>query len=165
MKRYILILLLVVAGGGFYYYQMPAKHFDIEGVSFTLIDGRRLSMAQLRGQPVLVTFWATSCVMCIKEIPDLIKLYKKYTPKGLKIIAVAMPYDRPDHVVEMVKLKNLPYPVALDIDAQIVRSFNNVRVTPNHFLIAPDGSIIKHQIGILDLSKTEKLLLKYFNGT
>jgi len=158
MKRFIPILLLLVAGSGVYFYKASPKHPDISKLSFTLIDGRRITMEQLQGKPLLVTFWATTCASCIKEIPDLISLYDKYSEMELEIIAVAMPYDRPDHVLEMVKMHKLPYPIALDIDAKIVRAFGNVRVTPNHFLIAADGNIIKHQIGIIDISATEQLL-------
>lgn len=163
MPRLIPILLLLAAASGFYFYKAPPKHPDIAQVSFTLIDGRRIEMKQLQGRPLLVTFWATTCASCIKEIPDLIKLYDKYSPHGLEIIAVAMPYDRPDHVLEMVKARKLPYPVALDIEAKIVRAFGNVRVTPNNFLIAPDGRIIKHQLGILDVSETEQLLQSIYS--
>lgn len=158
MPRLILILLLLAAAVGVYFYTTSPKHPDISKVSFTLLDGRQFETTQLQGKPLLVTFWATTCASCIKEIPDLIKLYNKYSPRGLEIIAVAMPYDRPDHVLEMVKTRKLPYPVALDIEAKIVRAFGNIRVTPNNFLITPNGKIIKHQIGILDIADTEQLL-------
>ncbi len=158
MPRLILILLLLITAGGFYYYSSMAKYPDITKTDFSLIDGRKISMGQLQGRPVLVTFWATTCTSCIKEIPDLITLYNKYSNQGLEIIAVAMPYDRPDHVLDMVMARKLPYPVALDIDGKIVRAFGNVQVTPNNFIIARNGKIIKHQIGILDMLKTEQLL-------
>jgi len=59
-----------------------------------------------------VTFWATDCPGCIKEIPDLIDLYTQYHKQGLEIIAVAMYYDPPNHVVTMTEEQRLPYDVA-----------------------------------------------------
>lgn len=158
MKRFMVILLLLASGSGIYFYSKISRQPAISGVSFTLIDGRRLNMQQLHGRPLLVTFWATTCASCLKEIPDLVYLYHKYSKKGLQIIAVAMPYDRPDYVLDTAKSYRLPYPVALDIDAKIVREFGNIQVTPNNFLIAPDGSIIEHHIGRLNLAATEQWL-------
>ena len=158
MKYAAPILLILALGSGIYFYSPPDSYPDVTDISYTLIDGRQLAMKQLRGKPVLVTFWATTCISCIKEIPELIRLYERYSPKGLEIIAVAMPYDRPDHVLEFVKNHKLPYQVALDIDARVVRAFGNVRITPNNFFINANGSIIKQHIGILEMNNTEQWL-------
>ena len=154
----IILSLTVVLGGGYYFYSSQPDFPDVRSVRFTLLNGRRIDMPQLSDKTVLVTFWATTCASCIKEVPDLIKLYELYAAKGLEIIAVAMPYDRPDHVLEFTRTRQLPYPVSLDIDAQISRRFGNVRVTPNHFFVNQDGRIIRHQIGILDIPEIEQLL-------
>ena len=158
MKAIIAIVLVIVASLTAHFYIQATALPEVSDVEFTLIDGQRISLRQLRGRSVLVTFWATSCAACIREIPGLISLYKRHSPKDLEIIAVAMPYDRPDHIIAMSKQRQLPYPVALDIDARTVSAFGNVRITPNNFLIGPDGRIIKQQIGILDVAATERLL-------
>lgn len=158
MRIFIILSLLVIIGLTVHLYSPSPNYPDISDVSFTLIDGRRISVKQLQGRPVLVTFWATTCASCIKEIPDLISLYDTYAARGLEIIAVAMPYDRPDHVLEMAEVRKLPYAVALDVDAKVVRAFGNIRITPNNFLIGRNGKIIKHRVGILDMSATGQLL-------
>ncbi|MCK5121992.1 MAG: TlpA family protein disulfide reductase, partial [Methylococcales bacterium] len=91
--------------------------------SFTSITGKKIELAQLQGKPVIITFWATDCPGCIKEIPHLIELYQQFHPKGLEIIAVAMYYDPPSHVVAMTKAKQLPYHVALDLKAEHANAF------------------------------------------
>src|SRR3989344_8833128 len=45
-------------------------------VEFGLLDGSRASLAELRGRPVLLVFWATSCPPCVDEVPDLVKLHQ-----------------------------------------------------------------------------------------
>lgn len=122
-------------------------------VTFKIIDGRSIQLSKLQGQPVLVTFWATSCPGCIREMPHLVELYREFNQQGLEIIGVAMPYDRPDHVQEMVRSKQLPYPIALDVMGEVVNAFGQVRLTPTSFLIAPDGRIVKHKIGEMDMEK------------
>jgi peroxiredoxin len=127
-------------------------------VSFQLIDGRRLHLSRLEGRPVLVTFWSTTCGLCIREMPDLVRLYEQLGPRGLEIVGVAMPYDRPDHVVAMARRKGLNYPVALDIDGEVVRAFGEIRGTPTSFLIDPDGNIRFRRFGPLDPRHLEEQL-------
>lgn len=128
-------------------------------ITFTTLDGEKIELKSLRGKPTLVTFWATSCPGCIKEMPHLIELYHELHAKGLEIIGVAMPYDRPDHVIEMRKRKNIPYPIALDVNGEAVRAFGNVRLTPSSFLINPEGMIVKHKIGEMNIKKVHALIV------
>ncbi len=121
-------------------------------VIFSTFSGKKIALHDLRGKPVLVTFWATDCPGCIQEIPHLIDLYRQYHDQGLQIIAVAMYYDPPNHVVEMTKQQALPYDVALDIQAEHAKAFGDVRLTPTTFLISPAGSITLQKIGVFDIA-------------
>jgi peroxiredoxin len=125
-------------------------------VTFKLIDGRQLATEQLRGRAILVNFWSTSCPSCIAEMPDLVSLHRDFSSRGLTIVGVAMPYDPPNRVLEVVAAHDLPYPIALDLDTHVVRAFGNVRATPTHFLIGPDGLIQDHHVGPLRLEHTRQ---------
>ncbi len=128
-------------------------------IELTTIDGNKIDLKTLKGKPVLVTFWATSCPGCIKEMPHLIELYQELHNKGLEIIGIAMPYDRPDHVLEMRKRKNIPYPIVLDIKGEAVNAFGHVRLTPSSFLINPEGTIVKHKIGEMDMKQIHNMII------
>lgn len=117
------------------------------------LDGRTLSLEQLRGKPVLVTFWATTCPSCVEEIPHLIDLYKTLNPKGLEIIGVAMAYDPPAQVRAMTAQRQIPYPIVLDSQEHIAQAFDNVRLTPTTVLISPEGRIVQYRLGLLDMTK------------
>ena len=117
---------------------------------FQLIDGRKLSLEDLSGRPVFITFWATSCPSCVKEIPLLSRLYRELAPAGLEIIAVAMPYERPDFVLQMKNELAIPYPIALDLQGEAVKAFD-VRFTPSSFLFDEHGHLINHYPGLVDL--------------
>jgi thiol-disulfide isomerase/thioredoxin len=132
--------------------------------TFSTITGQKITLSALRGKPVIVTFWATDCASCIKEIPHLIELYQRYHNQGLEIIAVAMAYDRPNHVLDMTKAQQLPYYVALDMQSENAHAFGDVSLTPTTFLIAPDGSIALQKTGLFDLPEMNSQLSKYIKG-
>lgn len=157
-KIIVLLLVFLVSGAWVITTQKSVTQAGAPDITLQLLDGRKLALSELRGQPVMIVFWATSCVSCIKEIPHFSQLYKTYHSKGLEIIAVAMPYDRPDHVLEMQKEKNIPYPIALDLQSKVVKAFGNIRITPNTFVISPQGHIVKQQIGLWDMNELETLL-------
>lgn len=132
--------------------------------TFSTITGKKIALQDLRGKPVIVTFWATDCASCIKEIPHLIELYQRYHNQGLEIIAVAMAYDLPNHVLDMTKAQQLPYHVALDMQSENAHAFGDVSLTPTTFLIAPDGSIALQKTGLFDLPEMNSQLSKYIKG-
>ena len=136
-----------------YYWLAPDGLKTRPDIGLMTIDGEELRLASLQGRPVLVTFWATTCNSCIREMPHLIELYDELAPLGLEIIGIAMDYDPPNRVVAMRKARNIPYPIALDLNADAARAFGNVRLTPTSFLIAPDGRIVYRKTGSMDMSR------------
>jgi peroxiredoxin len=127
-------------------------------VTFMTTQGKKIALQELRGKAVLVTFWATDCPSCIKEVADFITLYQQFHPRGLEIIAVAMYYDPPSHVVEMTKAKQIPYPVALDLRAELAKAFGFIEFTPTTLLINPQGQIIFKQVGLFNFTDMQNTL-------
>ena len=122
-------------------------------VSISTIDGRSFDSAAVEGRPVLVTFWSTTCLVCLREMPDLEAFYNRLAPLGFEIIAVSMRWDPPDEVVRLARARALPYPVALDVNGTIARAFGDVSVTPTHLLIGPGGEVVFHRTGALDFAE------------
>lgn len=131
-------------------------------LSVTTLTGENVSLQQLQGRPVLVTFWATSCPGCVKEMPHLVELYNEMGPRGFEIIAMAMAYDPEEHVREMVRLKRLPYKVALDSDGAAAQAFGDVKLTPTTFLINPNGRIVQQTLGEMDMGALRNRILGMF---
>ena len=149
-----LVVVLAVAAVWF----MPAGLRQAPPLVGQTLDGRTLTLEQLRGKPVLVTFWATTCPSCIEEMPHLVELYRELNPKGLEIIGVAMAYDPPEQVRTLAMQRQIPYPIVLDTEARIAREFDNVRLTPTTVLISPDGRIVHYRLGLLDLPKLRETI-------
>lgn len=133
-------------------------------INVTTITGQHIGLPQLRGKPVLVTFWATDCVSCVQEIPDLVGLYNRYHSQGFELIAIAMTYDPPNHVVELSHAMQLPYPITLDITGEYALAFGQVKLTPTTFLIAPDGSIVWQQTGKFALADLQARIESFLKG-
>ncbi|MHC5540512.1 redoxin family protein, partial [Singulisphaera rosea] len=89
------------------------KPFEF-GFSLPTTDGKTISLADYRGKVVMVDFWGTWCGPCIREIPHLIELSKKYEDKGLQVVGLTFERVPPEEVrikiEDFVKEKKIPYP-------------------------------------------------------
>jgi peroxiredoxin len=127
-------------------------------LTFTTFEGKKISMANLKGKVVLVNFWATDCLACVTEMPALMNTYQQYQKKGFEIIAVAMPYDPPAQVLNFVTQKKLPFPVMHDGLAEMTEKFGSVDLTPTTFIFDKQGKQLQRIIGTLDFVKLNQLL-------
>ena len=150
-------LVLALAGVGYtaFYSATPAPN-----VTFISIAGDKISTESLRGKVVMVNFWATSCVTCVKEMPQMVETYEKYKKQGLEFVAVAMQYDPPNYVLNFTETRKLPMVVAIDSAGDIARQFSDVSLTPTTFVIDKEGRIIKRYVGEPDFQELHKLVEK-----
>jgi thiol:disulfide interchange protein DsbD len=127
----------------------PASFDQLPAGSLTLLNGRKLDLASLRGKVVIVDFWATWCLPCISEIPMFNDLNKQYKASGLELIAVSLddegarivkPFlkEHPMNYVqaikdqttaELFKVDESALPVALIVDKQGRIRFRHVGKT------------------------------------
>lgn len=161
----IAVFIVLILGLSAAIWLMPSGLKHSPAITLDTIDGRALNLADFRGRPLLVTFWATSCPGCMKEMPHLVEMYRDLAPRGLEIIGVAMDYDPLDAVVELSKRRAIPYPIAHDTDAQAALAFGEVRLTPTTFLIAPNGRIVQQTIGEMDMKKIRLSIMTMLNSS
>lgn len=109
--------------------------------SFTLLDGQAQRSSALRGQVVLVNFWATTCAVCVAEMPVLAATQQQFGARGYRTLAVAMPYDPPALVADFARKRALPFDVVIDPTGAVVRAFGNVQGTPSHFVLDRQGRV------------------------
>ncbi|BCL76825.1 hypothetical protein JHS3_25610 [Jeongeupia sp. HS-3] len=127
-------------------------------VSFTTTNGQQIALSAMQGHVVLVNFWATSCSGCMQEMPELIKIQKKYTDQGYKTLSVAMSYDNPEYIENYRNKMALPFIVTHDKSGEIAKKFGDVTLTPTSFLLDKNGQIIKQYIGIPNMDELENLI-------
>ncbi len=119
-------------------------------IDMLTISGETISTKDLKGNVYLVNFWATDCPGCIEEMPGLIDTFNKYKNKNFTVIAVSMFYDPPSRVLSYTKKNKLPFPVTLDLDKNIMNSFDDIKLTPTSVLINKKGQVVNTIIGVLD---------------
>lgn len=127
-------------------------------ISFTTLQGDQFKTTDLRGKVVLVNFWATSCVTCVKEMPHMVETYQRYKDKGFDFVAVAMAYDPPVYVQNFAQTRQLPFRVVLDSRGEAARRFGDVQLTPTTFVLDKNGRIIKQYLGEPDFKELHKLI-------
>jgi peroxiredoxin len=128
-------------------------------VDYTELDGSRHRSDELLGRVVLVNFWATSCTVCVHEMPKLIQTHERLHSRGLQMLAVAMSYDPPAYVVNYAQSRQLPFAVVIDNTGEIARQFGKVQLTPTTFVIDKRGHIVRRITGEPDFDQLEHQLL------
>jgi peroxiredoxin len=127
---------------------------------YTLLNGTQGHTSQLRGKVLLVNFWATSCVSCVKEMPQLVAVHERFRSRGFETLAVAMSYDPPAYVANFAETRKLPFGVVIDNTGAIARAFNDTKITPTTFLIDKRGAIVKQYVGEPDFAELNGLVDK-----
>jgi peroxiredoxin len=109
--------------------------------SLQTLDGQNVSMAQLIGRPVVISYWATWCIPCQQELPILQGLAQEYQSSGLTVLTVnAIDQDSTDKVQAMLAEKSLSLPVLLDQGSAFANDYQAI-FFPTTFYIDPAGVI------------------------
>jgi len=121
----------------------PAPAFAL-----TALDGAPVRLEAMRGQVVLLDFWATWCGPCRDEIPNLVKIERTYGPRGVRVVGIAMDDDVAP-VRAFARELHMNYTVALG-DAALAERFGGVLGLPAKFLIDRLGRIAARHDGPMD---------------
>jgi cytochrome c biogenesis protein CcdA/thiol-disulfide isomerase/thioredoxin len=122
-----------------------------------------LSLEALKGKVVLVDFWTYSCINCLRSIPYVRAWAEKYKDHGLVVIGVHAPEFAFERNVANVKTAlgtfKIGYPVAIDNEYKIWRSFEN-EYWPAHYFIDGNGKVRHHHFGEGEYDESEEIIQK-----
>ena len=113
-----------------------------------LLNIGQIELDHYRGKFIILNFWASWCIPCIKEMPDLEKIYQKYADQGLVVLAVGMG-ETQKRSSQFIKKYHLTFPILLDPQGTISKTYG-VQALPATFFIGKDQTIFSRAIGIRD---------------
>ena len=148
------ITLWLLVAGAFLFRFVPGAalgNVEEEGAApgFTLqtLNGDELALKDLRGQVVLVNFWATWCPPCRLEIPGFQRVYEDYKDKGFTVLGLSTDEQGPGVVRAFVRDKGITYPVGMATD-EMRRLYGGVDMLPQSFLLDQSGHVRKMVAGM-----------------
>jgi thiol-disulfide isomerase/thioredoxin len=116
--------------------------------SFPQPDGQTLAMAPLRGQPLVLNFWATWCPPCVKEMPELDRFAKQFSAQGGRVVGLAV--DNPKAVRDFLQRAPVSYAIALaGFDGtDLSRKLGNTSgALPFTAVFARSGALVQRKLG------------------
>lgn len=120
-------------------------------------NGNTLSLDSLRGQPVLLHFWGTTCVHCLAEFPRLIELQQACQASGLTILSVCADEDDESAVESVGRRSAGEHPLHVDTTGLATHRFQ-VQALPSYVLLDAEGQIVATRTGAI--SSTPEQVLK-----
>ena len=116
---------------------------------------REKSLAEYRGQVVMINVWATWCLPCRIEMPSIEALHKDYAPKGLKIVAISIDDPGTDSTIRtFVKQYGLTFEILHDPKGKITEAYD-ITGYPETFIVGKDGVIRKKLMSATDWNSPE----------
>jgi thiol-disulfide isomerase/thioredoxin len=128
--------------------RVPAPQTGFQAPDFTLetIEGQTVTLSNLRGQPVIINFWASWCPPCRAEMPAFQAIYEEYQGR-ISLLSVNTAYqDNLNDALALLVEKGATFPVLLDADGAVSRLYAIISL-PTTFFIGADGVIAEVVVG------------------
>ena len=111
------------------------------------LAGDSVSLEGLRGQVVLLNIWATWCLPCRTEMPELQRLYQQHRDRGFQVVGVSIDAGGEDAAVRgFADEYGMTFPLWRDADGRVSTTFAAIGV-PASYLIGRDGTLLWRKIG------------------
>ncbi|MBC6989419.1 MULTISPECIES: TlpA family protein disulfide reductase [Hymenobacter] len=141
----------VVLATGLLNRAVPKKAVPIAKADYSLmlrtLDGRTVSLSQLRGKVILLNLWASWCPPCVAEMPSLQRLHDKVKPDNIALVVLSVDQN-PEKARRFAARRGFTMPV-YTLASELPQVFDT-QVLPTTFIIAPNGDIIDRHEGMGD---------------
>lgn len=111
----------------------------------------------------LLNVWATWCVPCRKEMPDLEEIYQEFGSRGFQIIAVSIDQAGPERVQSFIDEVATTFPIVHDPQGRVEELYPSIGL-PNTYLIDRSGTVIQAWLGPLPVAQARELIAEAIGG-
>jgi thiol-disulfide isomerase/thioredoxin len=134
----------------------PAPPFAVRS-----FDGKTMRLADFRGRPVVLDFWATWCAPCRASMPHLDALQQRFQPQGLVVIGLSVDESGSQAVKRFAQRLGVGFRLAM-ADDQVLDAYGPIRLLPTTFFINRRGEIVRRVVGQIDPETMETYVLELF---
>ena len=120
--------------------QPNAPDFDLKDP-----QGRPQRLADYRGKPVILNFWATWCPPCREEMPSMQRAYEVLAAEGIAVIAVNVGEDA-DAIAQFMEEEPVDFPLPMDTDAKVAQRYHTQGL-PTTYVVDPQGRLAYRAMG------------------
>ncbi|MFH1466607.1 MAG: TlpA disulfide reductase family protein [Pseudomonadota bacterium] len=159
LKDYAILALAVIAGWyaiATFFPDAPDLEGQAPALSLPDPEGQLHALTDLKGEPVIVNFWATWCPPCVQEIPEF-SAFSKDHPE-IPVLGVAVDSGSPAEIRAAARRLGISYPVLIADQATYDRW--DVSTLPTTVFIAPDGTVAGSHVGGMSREALEKALVE-----
>jgi thiol-disulfide isomerase/thioredoxin len=125
------------------------------------LQGKTVRLEDYKGKVVLINFWATWCAPCQSEMPELVKLQKKYGAKGLQILGVTYEPEKLTAVNRVARKFKINYPLLFG-SAELSKQYRIEEVLPVTILVDREGKMQSQILGMIDTKDVEEKIAPLF---
>jgi peroxiredoxin len=137
--------------------EAPSVLFEAPDFSLKLYnEDRAISLSDYKGKTVVLNFWATWCVSCRLEAPDLEKTWQAYKNEDVVFIGINL-QERPKDIQKFVEEYGTSYPIVIDEKSETIFKYG-VRIVPTTVFINKDGMVVYVYEGLLNDKQLVSLL-------
>jgi cytochrome c biogenesis protein CcmG, thiol:disulfide interchange protein DsbE len=126
------------------------------GFALADLDGNPVRLADLRGRPVIINFWASWCGPCVEEFPLLREAATRHADDGLVVIGIVW-RDRSEAAREFMARNDATWAAAMDPGERVAGDYG-ILGPPETYFIGRDGTIVARQIGQISAASMDEKL-------
>lgn len=141
-SAFILLLSLLLASSA----AAPSEAISVQEATFQELTGAKVRLADFKGKVVLLNFWGTWCVPCLREIPELVRVSEQLQKRRFAVLGIAVDSGRPDDIRAFMADHGMTYTVLIGELGFVKKAFHVVGF-PTSVLIDRQGLIRKRYVG------------------
>ena len=132
---------------------------DAPPFSIKTFEGRVFRLADLRGRPVVLDFWATWCRPCRASMPHLDEVQKRFGDKGLVVIGLSVDEDGTAEVKRFAHALGVSFPLGM-ANEKVLDLYGPIRYLPTTYFISRQGEVVRRVKGYIDPETLDSYVLE-----